>query len=82
MAGQIAAPIKSFEHKSMDRNSILDGIDATYTTFERDGRKFIQVDSHGRAEREIPAKKSQMFHLDEESARELFDTLRDCFHFR
>jgi len=33
------ALIKSFEHKSMDRNSIHDGIDATYTTFERDGRK-------------------------------------------
>jgi len=49
--GQIMALIKSFEHKSMDRNSIHDGIDATTTTFERDGRKFIQVDSYGRAER-------------------------------
>ena len=29
-AGQIMALIKSFEHKSMDRNSIHDGIDATY----------------------------------------------------
>jgi len=47
------ALIKSFEHKSMDRNSIHDGIDATYTKFERDGRKFIQVDSYGRAE--LPA---------------------------
>ena len=62
--------------------SIHDGIDATYTTFDRDGRKFIQVDSHGRADREIPGKKSQTFQLDEKSARELFDILRDCFHFR
>jgi hypothetical protein len=76
------ALIKSFEHKSMDRNSIHDGIDATYTIFQRDGRKFIQVDSYGRAEREIPGKKSQTFQLDEKSARELFDILRDCFHFR
>ena len=76
------ALIKSFEHKSMDRNSIHDGINATYTTFERDGRKFIQVDSYGRAEREIPGKKSQTFQLDEKSARELFDILRDCFQFR
>jgi hypothetical protein len=29
------ALIKSFERKSMDRNSIHDGIDATTTTFER-----------------------------------------------
>ena len=81
-AGPIMALIKSFENKSMDRNSIHDGIDATYTTFERDGRMFIQVDSHGRAEREIPGKKSQTFQLDKKSARELFDILRDCFPFR
>jgi hypothetical protein len=35
------ALIKSFEHKSMDRNSIHDWVDAAYTNFERDGRKFI-----------------------------------------
>ena len=81
-AGQAMALIKSFEHKSMDRNSIHDGIDATTTTFERDGRNFIQVDRHGRAERAIPGKKSQTFQLDEKSARELFDILRDCFRLR
>ena len=81
-AGQIMALIKSFEHKSMDRNSIHDGIDATYTTFERDGRKFVQIDSYGRAEREMPGKKSQTIQFDEKSARELFDILSDCFRFR
>ena len=76
------ALIKSFEHKSMDRNSIHGAIEATYTTFERDGRRFIQVDNFGSAEREIPGKKSQTFQLDEKSARELFDILRDHFYFR
>ncbi len=76
------ALIKSYEHKSMDRNSIHDGIDATTTTFERDGRKFVQVDRYGRAEREIPGKTSQTFQLDGKSARELFDILRDCSQFR
>ena len=76
------ALIKSFEHKSMDRSSIHDGIDATTTTFERDGRKFIQVGSYGRDQREMPGKKSQSLQLDEKSAREPFDILRDCFHFR
>jgi hypothetical protein len=80
--GKNMALIKSFEHKSMDRNAIHDGIDATYTTFERDGRRFIQVDSYGRDQREMPGKKSQTFQLDEKSARELFDILRDYFHFR
>ena len=66
----------------MDRNSIHDGIDATYSTSERDGRKFIQVDSYGRDEREIPGKKSQTFQLDERAARALFDILKETFHFR
>jgi hypothetical protein len=64
------------------RNSVHDGIGATYSTFKRDGRRFIQVDSYGRAEREIPGKKSQSFQLDEKSARALFEILRDTFHFR
>jgi hypothetical protein len=33
-------------------------------------------------EREIPGKTSQAFQLDEKSAAEPFDILRDCFHFR
>ena len=66
----------------MDRNSIHDAIDASYTTFERDGRKFLQIDSYGRAEREAPGKKSQSLQLDKKSARELFDMLRDFFQFR
>ncbi len=76
------ALISSFEQRSMVRNSVHDGIGATYSTFERDGRRFIQVDSYGRAEREIPGKKSQSFQLDEKSARALFEILRDTFHFR
>jgi hypothetical protein len=76
------ALIKSFEEKRMDRNSIHDAIDATYTTFERDGRRFMQIDSYGRAVREMPGKKSQSIQLDEKSARELFKILEDFFHFR
>ena len=76
------ALIKSFEEKKMDRNSIHDAIDATYTTFERDGRRFMQIDSYGRAVREMPDKKSQSIQLDEKSARELFKILEDFFRFR
>jgi hypothetical protein len=45
----------------MDRNSIHDQINASYTTFERAGRKFIQVDSYGPAEQEIPGKRASPF---------------------
>lgn len=35
------ALIRSFTRKHMERNSLHDEIEATYTTFERDGRVFI-----------------------------------------
>jgi hypothetical protein len=52
----------------MERNSLHDEIEATYTTFKRDGRVFIQIDSYGRDTREIPGKKSQTIQLDREGA--------------
>jgi hypothetical protein len=76
------ALITSFEHKSMDRHSIHDGIAATYCAFERDGRRFIQIDSHGSSKREMPGKVSQTFQLDEKAARGLFDILKETFNFR
>jgi hypothetical protein len=49
------ALITSFEHKSMDRNSIHGCIAATYCAFER-RPKFIEIDSHGRAHARSPAR--------------------------
>lgn len=76
------ALIRKFDHKSMDRNSIHDEIDATYTVFERDGRTFVQIDSYGRDDREIPGKKSQTIQLDEIGAVQLFSILKSAFNFK
>ena len=76
------ALIKAFEEKRRDRQSIHDAIDATYSVFERDGRTFVQIDTYGRAEREMPGKISQNIQLDARSARALFDILRETFRFR
>ena len=76
------ALIRSFKEKPMDRNSIHDEIEATYTAFERDGRTFIQIDSYGRSTRDIPGKKSQSIQLDRQGAAELFEILRREFRFR
>jgi hypothetical protein len=76
------ALIKAFEERPRDRQSLHDAIDATYVVFEREGRKFVQIDTRGRAERENPEKVSQSLQFDESSARELFDILRSAFGFR
>ncbi len=75
------ALIKSFIENSMERNSIHDEAEATFSFFERDGRRFIQFDSYGRSSREFPGKKSQTFQLDEASARQLADILKKNFKF-
>ncbi len=76
------ALIKAFEEKRRDRQSIHDAIDATYSVFERDGRTFVQIDTYGRTEREMPGKISQSLQFDDKSARALFDILSDTFGFR
>lgn len=76
------ALIRKFDQKSMDRNSIHDEIEASYTVFERDGRTFVQIDSYGRGDREIPGKKSQTIQLDETGAEQLYSILKSSFGFK
>jgi len=74
------ALVRTFTRKHMDRNSLHEEIEASYTTFERDGRVFIQIDTYGRETREIPGKKSQTIQLDREGAIALFNILKREFN--
>jgi hypothetical protein len=74
------AMIERFTPKTMDRNSVHDPIEATYTIFECDGRSFVQIDSYGRSTREIPGKKSQSIQLDRNAGIELINILKQAFH--
>ncbi|MFN3608297.1 MAG: methionyl-tRNA formyltransferase [Hyphomonas sp.] len=76
------ALIRKLEQKHMDRNSIHEEIEASYTVFERDGRTFLQIDSYGRTDREIPGKKSQTIQLDEVGAAQLYSILESSFGFK
>jgi hypothetical protein len=75
------ALIRTFTRKDRDRITLHDEIEATYTTFERDGRFLLQIDTYGRASRQIPGKQSQTIQLDERGAKALFAILRREFHF-
>lgn len=75
------ASVRTFLRKNMDRNSIHKEIEATYTPFHRDGKTFLQIDTYGTQDREIPGKKSQSFQLDEIGAKILFDILKREFRF-
>lgn len=74
------ALIRFFTRKHIERPSLHDEIEASYSVFERDGRILLQIDSYGRATREVPGKKSQTFQLDREGAEVLFGILKREFH--
>jgi hypothetical protein len=76
----LMAMIERFSEKRMNKNSIHEGIEATYTVFEHDGRSFVQIDSYGRRTREIPGKKSQSIQLDRRAGLELLEILKRTFH--
>lgn len=60
-------------------NYIHDRVNATYTVFEKDGKKYLQIDTYGRIERENPEKISQSIQLDKETARFLTDLIETEF---
>ena len=70
------ALIRKFKAAEMSRNSVHDEISATYSTFVHKGEKFLQIDSYGREEREVPGKKSQTVQLDAEGAKALVAILK------
>jgi len=73
------AQINSFERLSMERHTAHDPISATYTAFDLNGDKYLQIDTYGRETRDVPGKKSQSIQLNERSARELVIILKDHF---
>jgi hypothetical protein len=74
------ALIRNFELGTLTRNSIHDAIDAKYAVIRNDDRTFVQIDTFGRASREIPGKKSQTIQLSRESGLQLIKILKDAFH--
>ena len=61
------------------RNTIHEKVHATYTTFELNGEKYVQIDTYGRIGRENPEKISHSFQFDKATAQFLISLLREEF---
>ena len=71
--------LESIKRIEKNRNSVHEKVHTTYTVFELDGQKYVQIDTYGRINRENPEKISQSIQLDEETARFLIDILEREF---
>jgi hypothetical protein len=65
------ATVRSFEVKEFDRSSRHSEVEATVSTIEADGEKFIQIDTYGSADRAMPGKVSQSLRLSRDAFEQL-----------
>jgi thymidylate kinase len=62
------------------KNSVHMKVECTFTSFtDKDGRKFVQLDTYGSDLRKIKDKISQSIQFDQESAKVLIDILKKEF---
>lgn len=69
----------SIKRIEKNRNTIHEKVHTTYTVFEADGEKYVQIDTYGRIDRENPEKISQSVQLDKSAAQFLVDILTKEF---
>lgn len=74
--------INNLQRVNKERNTIHDEVYATYTVFESNGEKYLQIDTYGKAERMNPEKISQSFQLNREVASYLVNLLIEEFDFK
>lgn len=73
--------VNNFEKLDKQKIFLHDKVYATYSTFDSLGKHYLQIDTYGRSDREIPGKISQSFQLDEETAKVLYILLKEEFKF-
>ena len=64
------------------RNTVHKKVHTTYTTFEMDGEKYVQIDTYGHIDRENPEKISQSFQFDRATGEFLVKLLSEEFDLR
>ena len=65
--------LESIRRVDKERNTVHSKVCATYSIFNEADEKYIQIDTYGSADREIPGKISQSIQFDHETAQFLLD---------
>lgn len=74
------ALIDSFEREHKERQSVHGAVACRYSVFaDGEGNRFLQLDTYGSADRQLPGKVSQSLQLDEQGAAALLELIRDAF---
>ncbi len=74
--------IETIKRIEKERNTLHTKVFTTYTSFKQDGKTYFQLDTYGKADREMPEKISQSIQLDEDTARLLVNLLIKEYKFK
>lgn len=69
----------NFKRIEKNRNMVHDVVYATYTVFEQNGERYLQIDTYGKSDRENPDKISQSIQIDKEMAQGLIEMMKKEF---
>lgn len=70
---------KNIEKLEKHRNNIHGLVSATYTVFEQNGEKYLQIDTYGDPSRQMPEKISQSIQFDKHMAEYLIELMRKVY---
>jgi predicted transcriptional regulator len=73
------ALVTDFVELRKDRIGVHGVVNCTYTVFDRDGQRYLQLDTYGSTDRQIPDKVSQSIQLDKSSAASLKGLIERTF---
>lgn len=74
--------LNSIKRIEKQRNVVHDEVYSTYSVFEINGERYVQLDTYGRVGREDPEKLSQTIQLNRDTAKFLVDLLSREFDLR
>lgn len=73
--------LNNIEKLDKTRNTVHEKVYTTYTCFEQYGDKYVQIDTYGKSDRDMPGKISQTVQLNKETAKFLVELLIKEFEF-
>jgi hypothetical protein len=78
MEGAMAL-ITEFTELHKERSHVHGPVECGYAVFEHDGTRYLQLDTYGSGERQIPGKTSQSIQFDATSAAQLKMLIDETF---
>ena len=71
--------LETITRENKERNSVHTKVMSKYSVFEKDGNKYVQIDTYGNSDRVFQEKISQSIQFDRESAKFIVKLLIDEF---